>query len=167
MSDSSNDTKPPDTSTNDELRAGQVVEFVKLHLDTATCHNRFQEPLVFNVNGKQRPMLVLRRCSEMERGKKLYLVLPITSKGVDKRGKVRPGHVRLGNVIDKNKPSFVDCFVRRIPDNLVWRRRGKPVVRDVCDRMVFGYIIKCLTQDGLGQPTERIRDSIKKAICGC
>lgn len=126
---------------------GQVAYFVQLHLETAQereKHPHLQRVRVYSVDGKARPMLVLTQLSKPARGRRWFLVLPITSKGQDARGRTRTDVQRIGNCLDPERPSFVKLEPVRLPDNLLSSGCGQTPVVQPCDPQAFGNAVKVL-----------------------
>ena len=118
-------------------QSGDVARFVHLHLDTAAeeCEHPYKAAVVvYRVEGKPRPMLVLHRLTRCERGRRWFLVIPITSKGRDEGGQVRSDHEPIGNCIDPNMESFVRMEVLfMLPENLLHREGGDAPAVKPCD----------------------------------
>lgn len=127
-------------------RDREVAYFVKLHLDTIVRkgdHPRNGGEAIYSVDGKPRPMLVLQRLQERERGKLWFLVLPVTSAGLDGNEKPKASVQPIGNCIDKHKDSFVEMDVQKLPDNMIVRGSVGEVRRLApCDPLTFMNVVK-------------------------
>lgn len=127
------------------LRAGQIVYFVHLHLDTvrhARPHDFRENHLVFEVEGKARPMLVWK-CEGEKRGHRWYRVFPMTRQKLNKRG----FQVPFGD-------EYINLDPRSIPDNMLYCEGSRsPVVKSL-DPQSFGCILKIMSQFGLVVSTE-------------
>jgi hypothetical protein len=109
---------------NELPTGGQVAWFITLYLDTLVRkdkHPHKERESIYTVDGKTRPMLVLRRLSKKERGVWWFLVLPITTKGADESSMCHAEFQPIGNCIHTEKQSFVEMRVQRIPENFFVR----------------------------------------------
>ena len=132
-------------------RAGQVAYFVHLHLDTARddgAHPVLHNERVYRVDGKARPMLVLTELKP-ERGRRWLLAVPITSKGIDAKGNLKPDHIRMDRCLSADMESFAMLPPQRLPDNLLCgtaMRAADPFAFQnavkVIERMKLGYDTK-------------------------
>lgn len=129
-------------------REGDAAYFVHLHLDTAKQES--MRPLtpdvyLYQVEGKPRPMLVIRQLRGRERGRRWFLTLPITSKGRREDGSVLSNVQPIGNCIDVDKQSYVKLELYRLPENLLNRKeRGQLVVKP-CDPMGFHNAVRIVS----------------------
>lgn len=135
--------------------AGQVARFVHLHLDTVRmekCHTLKEEHASYTVEGKVRPMIVLRACPR-ERGRSWFLVAPLTTKGLDEDGSIKPTCLAVGSCVDPEKESFVKKNeVTRLPDNML-EEGGDTMGFMRCDQIVFINVIKILQATAMGRIT--------------
>ena len=135
-------------NAGDELpNEREVAYFVHLHLDTVTeqaRHSEMEDVWIYSVQGKPRPMLVLRRLPERKRGRRMLLVVPITSQGLDSQRKLLPDHEPIGDCLDRGKPSYLKLQLQRLPENLVHRQAGKSSIKQPCDPFAFGHVIKTI-----------------------
>ena len=124
---------------------GDVAYFVHLHLDTINEHSehpRKKDTLIYRVEGKARQMFVIKRLSQKERGKRWFLALPITSKGLNEAGHKRKGYQQISNCLDGKTESFVKWEVHRYPENMLHAKRGHPTVVTPCDPATFKDVLK-------------------------
>ena len=124
-----------------------VAEFMKLHLDTA--EQRGEHPYntneyVYSVDGKPRPMLVIRVFPKRERERRWFLVLPITKKGCDAKGNRRTEFVAIGKLSESGPDSYVEMAPQKLPENLLHRRHGRTRIESPCDRIAFDGAVKQL-----------------------
>lgn len=128
---------------------GEATYFVKVHLDTLNLvgpHPTIPECRLYALEGKARPMLVLRVLPGRERGRRWLLVLPITSKGLDGRGNRRTDVEPIGNCLDSCRESFVEMSPQKLPDNMICRTDEGRIHRPpLCDRQAFANAVKVLT----------------------
>lgn len=141
---------------------GQIVYFVKLHLDTLKkerplhldpSEGKVKRPqrdklYVYTVVGKSRPMLVMT-CLPKEYGKFWFLVCPITSEGLDENKKLRENMQRMGNCIDPERDSFIETEPQKLPDNMIDAIEGTSPVKDPCNRMCVDNAMKVLMYKSL------------------
>ena len=125
--------------------AKDVVNFLKPHLDTLQVtgqHPSKPELLLCSLEGKPRPMLVLRRFPNKARGRCWFLVLPITSKEEGTVGDLQP----IGSCLDEGVDSFVEMTPCELPDNLISRTSSGHLqpIRRPCDPESFANAIKVL-----------------------
>ena len=130
-------------------KEGDVAYFVKLHLDTLQMtgtHPSRQNHRLYSLEGKSRPMLVVRLLPERERGRRWLLVLPITSKGLDTLGNRKDGLQPIGNCLDSSCDSFVELNVCKLPENMICRKNDGQLHRlTPCDPTSFANAVKVLT----------------------
>ena len=129
-------------------REGDVAYFVKLHLDTLQMtgtHASLPGHRQYSLEGKSRPMLVVRLLPERERGRRWLLVLPITSKGLDSRGNRKIGLEPIGNCLEPSCDSFVELNVHKLPENMICRTSDGQLNRlTPCDPQLFANAVKVL-----------------------
>ncbi len=126
---------------------GDVAYFVHLHLDTAAvkgAHPRQTATWVYHVEGKPRPMLVLTCLKQCDRGRRWFLVLPITTKGYDGKGRRRSDVEPIGRCIDPDRDSFVRVEPCRLPENLLFCGNGGSAIVRSCDPLGVGNALKIL-----------------------
>jgi hypothetical protein len=129
-------------------REGEAAYFVHLHLDTAkqgTMRPLTPDVYLYQVEGKPRPMLVIRQLPGRERGRRWFLTLPITSKGRREDGSVLSNVQPIGNCIDVDKQSYVKLEVHRLPENLLNRKDGGQLVVKPCDPMGFRNAVRIVS----------------------
>src|SRR6478609_6653752 len=134
------------TMSNTIIKERDVVYFVHLHLDTARRLNesaRHENEKVYRVEGKPRPMLVMSRLQK-RRGRDWFRVLPITSKGKDKTGKLLPDIEYIGDCLNVGRESYVKLDPRDLPENMLSVEDGKSLVVTPCDHFAFANAIKVL-----------------------
>lgn len=145
---------------------GEVAEFFYLHLNTARNvgpHEHIEKTFVFSVDGKARPMLVMRALRKKNRDRHWFLVLPITSKRMDGSDKPRKDIVWLGKLLvessgrDGPNESGVICEVNRLPDNLMGPNYERRPVKKL-DPMTFRNILSLVRHNVLGGQLDAIRD---------
>lgn len=137
------------------LKEGTVVYGIHLHRDTTKVlkDHRFKDAVFYcEIEAKRRPFLIVRRCAE-ERGKTWFLTAPITSKGLNARDQPRKDVMRIGNLIDEKKQSYLQLFVEKVPENLISDNGGNCQVLTELDPLSFQNILKTLTQNRLGRPS--------------
>lgn len=118
---------------------GEIVYFVKPHLDTlelSGAHETRGDVQIFTLEGKARPMLILRLLPESDRGRRWFLVLPITSKGLNQDGKCKQNMEPIGRCLDPAKDSFVEIDgLAKLPENMISRLSDGAIKRvRPCDR---------------------------------
>ena len=107
------------TPTNNDLFPSEreVRYVVKLHLDTARFvrrHERIADQTVYEVEGKIRPALIVREIAR-ERGRRRFLVLCLTTKGLDEQNVTKPECIPVGKLIDSDVDSFVELRLQCMP----------------------------------------------------
>lgn len=128
-------------------RDREVAQFVCLHLNTVKVRERHpqkKDHWLYSVEGKPRPMIVLRRLPHTERGRTRFVVLPVTKSGLDERGRVKDGYAAIGNCIDSSFNSFVKVEQQILPDNMLDSSIGDGGIIGVCDPLGFSNAIKML-----------------------
>lgn len=141
-------------SNSDFPQDGAVAYFVDLHLDTvemAEEHAHKERHFVFSVEGKIRRMLVLQRLSRLCRGRSWFLVLPITSKGLDERGKLKPNYKPIGKCLEPDVESYVELRPVQLPDNMLSRSGGQSAVFHPCNPLFIQNAYATLYQTVLGK----------------
>ena len=129
-------------------KEGDVAYFVKLHLDTLQMtgtHPSRPDHWLYSLEGKSRPMLVIRLLPERVRGRRWFRVLPITSKGSDGNGKQKNGVEPIGNCLDPAVLSFVELEPQVLPENMICRKSDGQLDRVTpCDPSSFANAVKVL-----------------------
>jgi len=103
-----------------ELRQGDIIYFVHLHLDRVRKLRKaenYRNTYVYEVEGKARPMIILDELRGEQDGVTWFRVLKL-SRGRSPQ-KQRPGHRRIGPLLEDGIDSFVDCHPHSYPDNLI------------------------------------------------
>jgi len=133
---------------------GQLAYFVKLHLDTARRRERACKDgeWQYIVEGKPRPWLVLTRLPSKKpsRGRRWFLALPITSKGLDENGDVKEGFQPMNKCIDGDRESFVELKPQDLPENLLHAKDGQSAVGTPCNPLEFGNVVRIALHRCLG-----------------
>ena len=133
--------------------AGDVAYFVKLHLDTAVKkgpHAHREDHRVYEVEGKPRPMLVMQLLTKRCRGRRQFLVLPITSQGHDEKGTRRSDVKPIGRCIDDEHDSFVEMERWLLPENLLHAPDGKSPMKKPCEPFAVQNVQKIMNVIALG-----------------
>lgn len=134
------------------IKEGSVVYGIHIHRDTTRVlkDHRFKAHVFYcEVEAKRRPFLVIKKLAE-ERGKIWYLIAPITSKNLDARDQPRKNLMRLGNLFDDTRESYLQLFVEKVPENLI---SDDGVYCDLIasiEPFAFQQITKTLVQRELG-----------------
>lgn len=116
-----------------------IATFVHLHLRTVSLkappkptESQPQLPeghALYEVEGKARPMLILKVLSRKRVGRREYLLLPITSKGLDASDQPRKDVVPIGTLINQDRNSFITVEPVKYPESMVSRKPGRsPVI---------------------------------------
>ena len=132
---------------------GQVAYFVDLHLDTVredNPHPHCQGTWVYYAEGMPRPMYVLAAPKKSERGRRWFVVLPITTKGPDERGATRRNLLHIGECIDPGKDSFLRLEPKRMPENMLHPMNGRSPVCGPCDERGFQNVVKLVAHWAMG-----------------
>lgn len=144
-----------DNAGNELPRPGDVAWFIHLHLDDEVVelsrHPSKEDWRIYRVAGKRRPMVVLFRLSKCRRKRRWFRVLPITTKGRDESGKVLADFEFIGRCIDPDKDSFVDLDACDLPDNMLCRSGGRPLVREPFNKLAFDAAIKIVSFKAAGR----------------
>jgi hypothetical protein len=131
-----------------EISPGAVVEFAYLHMDSAQYsrpHEHKERTGIYQIEGKNRPMVVFALRAAAERGHRWYLVAQVTSKGRAEDGTVKPGYEYVGKCITDDTESFVRLALECYPDNLIHSREGRPVTYQPCNTLAFHNAMRVLT----------------------
>jgi hypothetical protein len=129
---------------------GDIAYFIHLHLDTVVeeCkHPQRPAERIYRVEGKPRPMLVLRHQLGREYGKCRFWVCPITSRG-DAKGNPRRGYEPIGKCIDGARKSFVSLEPLWLPENML---HGESPIVKPCEPLAFQNAIKVINHKALGR----------------
>ena len=122
----------------------EVVDFLKPHFDTLRetgPHPSIPGHRLCTLEGKPRPMLILRCFPKRERGLRWFLVVPLTSKGEDTVGDLQP----IGNCIDEGVDSFVELIPCKLPENMICRNGVGQLTRHTpCDPPSFAHAVKVI-----------------------
>ena len=128
------------------IEVGKVAYFVHLHLDTAHFTSEHQHRaghLVFDIEGKARPMLVLAHLGR-SRGRTWFLTCLVTSKANNGSDHKRQDLMPIGTCITEDKDSFVDLTPLRMPDNLIHRKANKPPQVKPVNPLAFQSAVKVI-----------------------
>lgn len=137
---------------------GDVAYFVKLHLDTVECtgpHSTRTDHCCYRVDGKARPMIVIRRIERRRRGRTWFVVLELTTKGLSENGEVMDGYMSIGRAVDRDRDSFVGLKPDELPENMLSFKDGRAAVGRM-DQLVQEHIFNVLER--------RIRSHSLKAV---
>ena len=132
---------------------GDFAYFVDLDLKTVTRtgpHPHREKVWVYRVEGKAHPMLVVSIDRNREPGRSWYIVLPVTTKGLDRRGNVKPKMFRIGGCVDEDKESFLRLERYRYPENMLDCDSEHSPVSKQCDPEAYGHILKIVSHMKLG-----------------
>ena len=134
------------------LNPGDVAYYIRLHLDTLRYlgdHPENRDDRMYEVAGKARPMIVIKVISTDRSGRSKYQTVSLTSKGRDWNGDLRPGFVRLGDLLQNGTESFVKLSVDETPDNLI----QPPGKLKALDQLSFNAIISILQKTMISSKT--------------
>lgn len=133
-------------------KEGDVATFMHLHLSTATKkgkHPHREGHWVVEVEGKARPMLIIRALPNKDRGRWWFLAMPITSKGKDESGRTRRNVESIGNCLETTRESFVELEVRKYPENLLHFEQGGSPLITPCDQDAFRNFFRIVSHKAL------------------
>jgi len=143
------------SSSEYNLREGDAAYFMHLHLHTVVIRGKHQYReghWVLELEGKPRPMLIVRCLPKKERGRSWYVAVPITTKGLDEAGQLRKNHERIGNCLESSKESFILLEPQKYPDNLLHcHEPGAPKLTP-CDPIGFANAVKIVSHRLLHAP---------------
>ena len=133
-----------------------VAYFVKLHLDTVNPSEKVSSgqngEFRYQIMGKPRPMLVLSRLDQVERGRAWFLAAALTSKGHDPRGMPRPNYEPIGRSVFPDRDSFIVLCPQRIPENLLDAGGRRSAVVKPHDRLASQNVFRIIAHKLLKQP---------------
>ncbi len=122
-----------------------IAYFVHLHLDTtepSSDRSHKQDHFVYCVEGKPRPMLVLRVLPD-HRGRRWFRVLPITSKGKDANERLKNGVFFVGKLPGNERDSYITADdLRKLPENMVHRAKDRSPIIHSMDRLEFDNVVR-------------------------
>lgn len=131
---------------------GDAANFMHLHVSTAVAkgkHPHKEGHWIIEVEGKSRPMLIIRLLPKRERGKKWYLALPITSKGKDESGKTRDNVEDIGNCLNATTQSYVELEIHKYPENLLHSGDQNSPMITPCDKDAFRNFFRIVSHKAL------------------
>ena len=134
-------------------KPGEAAYFVHLHLDTV-CedgpHPYSSDLRLYRAEGKPRPMLVLTASVGRQRSRRWFLVVPITTKGLDEQGRLRDNHKVIGPCLDPGKDSYVKLTLLHLPENMLHAAAGRSPVVKPCDPFALQNVTKIVQHMALG-----------------
>ena len=123
-------------------KEGEAAYFMHLHLGTVDLttkrkHAHKEDHWIMQVEGKARPMLVIRSLPKSERGRTWFWALPITKSGTDGFGKIRDNVQYIGNCLNNDVESFVELEIHEYPENLLHCGDGSSPLLTPCNVLAF------------------------------
>ncbi|QEG36884.1 hypothetical protein [Bythopirellula goksoeyrii] len=122
------------------LTPGDIVQFVHLHLESAKPADKKshkKDHLVYEVEGKQRPMLICEELSK-ERGERWFRAFYFTTKQYAKKT------IPVGRLINSEQDNFIHTEPVRCPANLASiDNKGTSIIKQL-DPIEFGSLLKIL-----------------------
>lgn len=112
---------------NSKVAVGHVCWAVKFHLDSAEPMPNekawIDNHVVYRIEGKERPAIVLRESSVSRGGRKWFIAVYLTTKHTDGH-KVRTDVIDCGQICG-DQVSYAERSLQDVPENLFRRAQAK------------------------------------------
>ena len=142
------------------LKERDVAYLVKLHLDTVCLkapHPSRQDEFIYEVEGKPRPMLIIRVLPKRDRGVHWVLAVALTTSCPRAR---KDQLRRIGNCVNEKVVSYVETEVHKLPETMRPNDANGSAVIKRLDRYAFDHVIKIISHGLLQTNSGRVNSIV-------